>query len=200
MTNSWVDYIILTIFLFAMVSGFVQGFVAKVIGLLTLITAFIVATTFSSALANTFMSNGVMQGFLAKITNTVGSGATQTLTYIAIGVSFGLLFAATSLIGSVLGYVFSAAFQSGILGLGNRILGVCFGFAQGYLINLVLIFLVQFTPLSASAAWEKSALVPGFHPAVTWLSGIVSPAIADLKQKIGAKMQDVNSSLQNIAR
>lgn len=200
MTGSWVDYIIFLIFVFTIISGFVQGFVSKVIGLLTLVTAFIVATTFASALANVFMSHEMMQGFLSKITNTVGSGATQTLTYIAIGLSFGLLFAATSLIGSMLGYLFSAAFQSGILGLGNRVLGMCFGFVQGYLINLVIIFLVQFTPFSTSTAWQKSALVPGFQPAVTWLGEIVSPAIADLKKKLGTKLEDVNSSLKDITR
>lgn len=195
---NWVDYVFLAIFLFSMVSGFIRGFVSKAISLITLIAAFVVAITFASPLSNTIMNYPSVQNTLAQFSNTVGVNTTQPVTYLALGISFGLLFAATAMIGSILGLLIGAVFQTGILGIGNRIFGAIFGLVQGFLINLVIIFLVQLIPLSSQPWWQQSVIVGQFQPAVAWLGNIVSPALSNIKARIEPTLQNVNSTLQNI--
>lgn len=196
---NWVDYIILAIFLFSMLSGFIHGFISKIISLATLIAAFIISITFASPLANAFLSYPSVQNMLASVSSSVGVNATQPVSYLAIGISFGLLFAATVMVGSILSFLIGSAFKRGILGIGNRFLGAIFGLVQGFMLNLLLIFLVQLTPLSSETWWQHSALVGAFQPAVQWLGNLVSPVLSNLKAQFGQTLQDVNSSIQNIS-
>lgn len=196
---NWVDYVIIAIFLLTILSGFIQGFIKKVISLAALVAAFIIAITFSNPLATAFMSHPSVQNNLASVSSTTGVNATQPATYLALGISFGLLFAATVLVGTLLSYLIGAAFQTGILGIGNRLLGAIFGLVQGFLINLVLIFILQLTPLTNQSWWQQSTFVGSFQPAVQWLGNVVSPTLSNLKEKFGQTLQNINSSIQNIS-
>ncbi|MFW8696320.1 CvpA family protein, partial [Mesorhizobium japonicum] len=81
------------------------------------------------------------------------------VSYAALAISFGLLFAGTVIAGSIVGYVLNIAFQTGILGFGNRILGAGFGLCRGFIICLVIIFVVQLTPLGSEPWWHQSQIV-----------------------------------------
>lgn len=193
---NWVDYIILAIFFFSILSGFGRGFVREVVSLVTLIAAFVIAILFSNALALAFTSSAPVQNAVTQASSAIGMNAAQPVSYLALGISFGVLFAGTVIVGSLIGYFLNVAFQTGILGIGNRILGAGFGFCRGFLINLVIIFVVQLTPFGSSPSWGQSQLVRSFQPAVVWLGGVVSPALSNLKAKFGQTLQDVNSSIQ----
>lgn len=194
---NWVDFIILAIFFFSMAAGFGRGFVKEMVSLATLIVAFIVAATFASPLAHFFTSSAPIQSAVSQASNAIGADTAQPVSYAALGISFALLFAGTVVVGALIGYLLNIAFQTGILGLGNRLLGGVFGLCRGFLINLVLIFLIQLTPMAANAWWQQSQLVGSFQPAVQWLGDFVAPGVANLKARFGSTMQDVNSSLQN---
>jgi len=189
MTLNWVDYSILGIFLLSILSGFWRGLVRELISLLILAAAFIVATMFASTLAASFTQAPMVQGTLGQAAATVGMSASQPVSYVAIGFSFALLFAGTLLAGALLGYFLNMAFQMGILGIGNRFLGGIFGFVRAYIINVVLIFLVQLTPFSAETVWKDSKGVAFFTPSVQWLAGIVSPNVARIESKFGQYMK-----------
>ncbi|MBA3660659.1 MAG: CvpA family protein [Gammaproteobacteria bacterium] len=195
---NWVDYIILIIFFFSILTGLARGFVREIISLITLIAAFIVAIVFSNPLAQAFTSSPTVQNVVTQASTSIGMNTTQPVSYLALGLSFGLLFAGTVLVGSIIGYFANAAFQAGVLGIGNRLFGGVFGLIRGYIINLVLIFLVQMTPLSAEAWWQQSKLVAAYQPSVVWLGGVVSPSLANLKAKFGETFQGATSTLKDL--
>ncbi|MHB1220482.1 MAG: CvpA family protein [Gammaproteobacteria bacterium] len=194
---NWVDYVFLIIFFFSIVSGMARGFVKEIVSLITLIAAFVVAILFASPLAAVFTSSPSVQNAVNQASNAISVNTAQPVSYVAIAISFALLFAGTVIIGAILSSILNIAFQSGILGLGNRILGGVFGLVRGFIVNLVIIFVVQLTPISDESWWQQSQVVGQYQPAVQWLANIVSPGLASLKEKFGNVVQDVDSSLQN---
>lgn len=195
---NWVDYIFLAIFLFSILGGLSRGFVKEVISFAALIAAFIIAALFSQHLANVFTSSSSVQNVVSQASSAIGTSAAKPVSYLALGLSFAILFAGTIIAGSIISYFINVAFQTGVLGVGNRLLGGVFGLCRGFLINLVIIFLVQLTPFSDAASWRQSQIVSSYQPAVQWLAGIVSPSLANLKEKIGQTLQNVNSQIQNL--
>lgn len=193
---NWVDYVFLAIFFFSMMAGFGRGLVREVVSLATLIAAFVVAIMFSNALATAFTSSAPVQNVVSQASSAIGMNTAQPVSYLALGISFAVLFAGTVIAGSIISYFLNIAFQTGILGFGNRILGGVFGLGKGFLITLVIIFVVQLTPFSSNTAWQQSQLVGNFQPAVQWLGNIVSPTLSNLKARFGQTFQDVNSSIQ----
>jgi len=196
---NWVDYIILAIFFFSILAGFGRGFVREIIGLITLFASFIIAAIFSNQLAMRFTHSAGVQHAVNQASSTIGVDTSQPVSYMAIGISYTLLFAGTYIVGSLIGYFMNMAFQWGVLGLANRFFGAVFGAIRGFILNLVLIFLVQLTPVSTQAAWQHSQLVVAFQPAVLWLANIVSPSLANLKERMGNTLQNMDSSIKGMS-
>lgn len=196
---NWVDYVFLIIFFFSIVSGMARGFVKEIASLITLIAAFVVAILFASPLASVFTNSASVQNAVSQASNAINLNTAQPVSYVAIAISFALLFAGTVIIGAILSSILNVAFQTGILGLGNRILGGVFGFVRGFIVNLVIIFVVQLTPIADESWWQQSQVVGQYQPAVQWLANIVSPGLASLKEKFGNVVQDVDATLQNSA-
>lgn len=195
---NWVDYIFLAIFFLSTLAGLARGFVKEIISLITLIAAFIVAIMFSNALATAFTSSPSVQNAMSQATTAIGVNTAQPVSYLALGISFALLFAGTVIAGAIIGSIMNIAFQTGILGLGNRLLGAIFGLCRGFIINLVIIFLVQLTPFSSQQSWQQSHIVASYQPAVIWLGNVVSPSLSNLKTKFGETFQNVNSQIQDM--
>lgn len=181
---NWVDYTILAILFLSVLAGLMRGLVRELISLATLIAAFIIASMFASPLAVAFTSSSSVQNAMHH-----ASSADQSVSYMAISVSFAVLFAGTLLAGAILGFFLSLAFRTGVLGFGNRLLGGVFGLARGFLLDLVLIFIVQLTAWSDQPTWQQSQLVAAFQPAVQWVGDVVSPSLAHLKEKYGSTLQ-----------
>ncbi|TAK74305.1 MAG: CvpA family protein [Gammaproteobacteria bacterium] len=196
---NWVDYAILGVFFLSTLAGFGRGFVKEMISLSTLIAAFFVASKFSNSLAASFASSSTVQNAMGGMGDTMGQVASQSVPYVALGVSFLVLFVGTIIFGSLIGFFINMAFQAGILGIGNRLLGAIFGLARGFIINLVLVFIVQLTPASEHASWQQSQMVHTLQPSVQWLNGIVSPGLAHLKATVGQQLQGVGSQVQDVS-
>lgn len=194
---NWIDYIILLIFFFSIIAGFIRGFVKEVVSLITLVAAFVIATMFSNALAQLFTGHPSVQNAVNQATTSLGVDTAQPVSYIALGISFALLFAGTIIVGMIVSFFLNFAFKSGVLGIGNRLLGGIFGLVRGYIINLALIFVVQLTPLGTQASWSQSQFVNMYQPAVQWLGNIVSPSLANLKARFEQTIQNFGSQLQN---
>ncbi len=194
---NFIDIIVLIIFACSILFGLARGLISEVLSLATLVIAFLVAATFSSALATAITNTSVVQSLMSQATSATGINTAKPETYVALAISFGVLFAGTVIVGSIVKSLVNIAFQTGLLGLGNRLLGGVFGFAKGFLLNLVLIFIVQLTPLNAESWWQQSYFVHAFQPGVQWLGNIVSPALANLKAEAGQTLQSVTSQFQN---
>lgn len=193
---NWVDYIFLLIFFFSIIAGFARGLIREVISLVALVAAFIIAILFSSPLGYSIVNSNIVQNIINHAQASTGVNATTPAIYVAIALSFGVLFAAVVLLGAIVSFLIGIAFRSGILGIGNRILGAGFGFVRGLIINLVIIFVVQLTPVGASASWVESSIVRSYQPAVQWLGTIVSPALQNLEQRFYSTLQNVESQMQ----
>lgn len=196
---NWVDFIFLAIFFFSMIAGFTRGFVKEMVSLASLIAAFVIAISFSSALASYLSNLSFMRDVVSQSSTAVGVDTAAPISYVLIGVSFAILFSGTVMIGSIIGFFLNTAFATGILGFGNRILGGLFGLIRGYILNLVIIFVIQLTPLGTQAAWHQSKVVQAYQPAVLWLGGLVSPSLANLKNKLGETFHEMSDQIQGAA-
>lgn len=195
---NWVDYIFLGVIFLSVLTGFGRGLVKEVVSLATLIAAFVVAILFASKLSVYFTSSSMVQNMVAQTSSAIGVSTETAVSYVAIGISFAILFSVTAIIGSIIGSILNSLFQVGLLGVGNRLLGAAFGVARGLLISLVIVFVVQLTPLSGETWWQKSQLVAKFQPGVVWLGNVVSPALSGLKNKFSGTVNDMGSSFEGV--
>lgn len=186
---NWVDYVILALFAFSIISGFRRGLVKEVVSLITLIAAIVIAAMFATKLAGAMTGTQAVQDVTNQAVNVVGSEASKTVSYAAIGLSFGALFAGTVLVGSLIGYLFNLAFTVGVLDAGNRIFGAAFGLCRAFLITLAFIFILQMTAVTNHNAWKQSLLIEQYQPAVKLLGDAITPHLTELKTKAGAMMQ-----------
>lgn len=196
---NWVDYVILAIFLISILAGFSRGLAKELISLITLVVAVVVASMFATTLAASWMSSPSVQNAVGDASNSiaVNSGAvSQTVSYAAVGLSFAVIFAGTILAGAILGFFINLALNSGVLGIGNRLLGAFFGLGRGFLLNLVLIFVLQLTAVGKQPWWLESVCVQQYQPAVAWLGAVVSPHLEMLREKAVETVQNVSGQLQ----
>jgi membrane protein required for colicin V production len=196
-TLNVIDILILAIFFISIIIGLGRGLVSEILSLVTLIAAFVIAILFTNSLAAYFTNTAVMQHAVSTTTAAAGADTTQPMSYMTLGISFAMLFAATIIVGGLIKMLLNAIFQIGILGFGNRILGGIFGAIRGVLFCLALIFLVQLSPLAKETWWTQSQLVPRFQPAVVKLGDIVSPQLASLKDTFNKKTDDLSSELKS---
>lgn len=197
---NWVDYVILAIFLISILAGFSRGLAKELISLITLVVAVVVASMFATTLAASWMSSPSVQNAVGDASNSiaVNSGAvSQTVSYAAVGLSFAVIFAGTILAGAILGFFINLALNSGVLGIGNRLLGAFFGLGRGFLLNLVLIFVLQLTAVGKQPWWLESVCVQQYQPCVAWLGAVVSPHLEMLREKAVETVQNVSGQLQS---
>ena len=199
---NWVDYVVIGIFLLSILAGFGRGLAKELISLITLVIAVVVASIFATTLAASWTSSPSVQSAVSDAANSISidSGAvSQTVSYAAVGLSFALIFAATILLGAIIGFFINMALSVGVLGIGNRLFGGLFGLGRGFIFNLVLIFVLQLTAVSHQLWWQQSYFVAQYQPAVAWLGTMVSPQLEKLKEKAAETVQSVTAPAQDAA-
>jgi membrane protein required for colicin V production len=193
---NWVDYSIVSVFAVSIMAGLMRGLVREVISIVSWFAAVVVASMFSSRLAATFTSDPSVQSALTDASTSMGVNAAQPVSYFAIGISFVILFVGTLIIGSLINYFLSRAAEFQGISFVNRALGAVFGFARGFLLNLVIMFLIQLSPLGQQAFWKQSQFVQSFQPAIVWLANVVQPGLEGIKAKMDQTLQNVGSQVQ----
>src|SRR3990167_4123813 len=189
---NWIDYLVLAIILWSIIAGFMRGLVKEIVSLITLVAAGIIAIIFANPLANWIASASYAQSLISSMSTHLGVDTVQSVSYIILGLSYIILFLAVLIIGAVIGSSISYAVAATGIGIINRILGGLFGMIRGVVIVIVIMFLVELTPL-VGPAWAQSQFANSFQPAVNWLASLVSPKLADLKAKISQTMDSVGS-------
>jgi membrane protein required for colicin V production len=198
-----VDFLVLIIFALSILAGMMRGFLKEAISVASWIAAAFVASTFANPLAARF-SGAASQAAQSAAGSSVNVG--QSITVLAIGISFIVLFVLTLFVGSIIGYLFSGAASSTGLGFFNRILGAGFGFARGYIMVIVFMFVCELTPIGAQPAWGQSTFVQSFQPTVKWFSDWVQPGLQSLESMGSAAYQrvtggagsSVTNAIQNV--
>lgn len=195
---NWVDYIILGVFFFSILAGLMRGIVKEVLSILTWVAAFVIASMFSDRLASVFTQSNSAQSVISQASTTVGVDASQSVSMVSLGLSFVCLFLVTLIVGSLITNIISRAVDSAGIGLANRLFGSVFGLIRGFLINLMIVFVVQLTAFDQESWWREAKLVPIFQPAAQWLGQVVHPGFETLKSKVGQTFQGARQSVGHL--
>lgn len=170
-----IDYVVLFILLFSMILGIKRGFAKEVVALITWIAAFVVSSLFATDVAGLFTSHS------AQTSEVAGASSASLL---ALGVSYLLLFIGTLLCGQFVEYLVSYAIEGRGISVVNRIFGAIFGFARGWFLILLVMFVVSLTAISNQDLWKESKMVVAFTPAVHTLTDIANPYLTVLQNKM----------------
>jgi len=198
MTFNWVDYVFLAIFIISAVGGLLRGGVREIISLITWIAAFVIAGLFAKPLALAFSSSDSAQSAITQASSGVANMATSgQVSMLALGVSFTALFFGTILVGALIGFLLNRVVEGAGISIFNRLFGVVFGLGRGYLISLLIVFIVQLSPVSEQAYWLESSMVKTFQPAVKWLADKVQPNMESFKSKMGQTLDKITSGVEN---
>lgn len=194
-----IDILIIGIIFLSALIGFGRGFFREILSLVSLIAAVIVANMFANALAQYFTSSATVQGVITQTNASVGVDTSQSVSYVAFSISYGVLFFGTLLAGSLLSFILNTAFQATFLGFGNRFLGALFGFLRGLIFSIVLVFLLQLSPLGQQPWMKQSKLVATLQPAISWIAKIVSPALNNIKDRLNKTVDQIGGSAQSLS-
>ena len=200
MAFNWVDYALLAVFFISILGGLFRGGVKEIMSLLTWIAAFIIASLFAKPLANAFAGSEGTQSVISSASKgALDMSASTQVSLFGLGVSFIVLFFGTIIIGALLGYLANRVVEAGGISIFNRFLGGIFGLVRGYLINLLIVFLVQLTAVAEQPYWTQSSLVRTFQPTVKWLGNKVQPGFESLKSRVGQTLEGIKSGTENSA-
>lgn len=190
---NWVDYIVLAILFFSTLVGLSRGVVKEVISIATWVAAFFVASVFATPVANYFSSSPQAQ----SVISSAGSGASAPITWLAYGLSFIGLFIITMIAGAIINSVMSRAVEVSGISFANRLLGALFGMIRGFLLNIMMMFLLQLIPsVMQQTWWTQSVFVNTLQPEVQWLASVAQPGLQTLKSQAGQMLQNINTNVQ----
>ena len=161
---TWIDIIIIAIFLFSTIVAFFKGFVRSVISLITWIAAIGLALTQAEQVAMLLPES--------MDTLSLPLGDRDYGSNVRVGVAFILIFIGVLLLGGLVNFVFGQIMQAQNLKGMDRALGMLFGLIRASAIVVILIMLTSaFTTLQESAAWKDSLLISPFESAAQWTVG-----------------------------
>ena len=150
---NWADWVVVAIIAISSLISLKRGFVREAISLLTWVAAFVVARLFTDQLSS----------LLASSIDTPSA---------RVVAAFVLLFVATlfagALINNLIGVLIKATGLSGT----DRVLGMGFGMARGALLVVVLVALLDMTPVQQDRWWVESRLIPHFTLMEEWTRGL----------------------------
>jgi membrane protein required for colicin V production len=194
MAYTWIDYLIIVILILSMLVGLRRGFIREAISLATVIAAFIIAIKFSGPFANWLGDSAGAQSVVQSLAGIFGEASvSDALALITLGLSFFVLFVLTMIAGEIINRMASGATLIPGLGLVDHLLGVGFGAIRGFLMCVVVLFLLNLTSVPQGDAWIQSQLQPKFQPSIIWLSNVVKPGLQIVKEKVGKALENVNS-------
>lgn len=146
----WIDYVIISIIGLSSLMSLKRGFISEVLSLMIWICTFYIVSHFYQYLSI----------YLIRFENT----------FIRQGISIGILFIVTLVVGAIINFFISSLVMStGLSGI-NRFLGICFGVLRGvFIVSFILFFLDVCTDFSHSVDWQNSLLIPKFSEIIIWL-------------------------------
>jgi membrane protein required for colicin V production len=189
MTYTWIDYLVIVVFILSALTGLRRGFIREAISLGTLVAAFIIASMFAGRFAdwlNNFAGAQSVVNGLAKLFGE--ANAQDALSLITLGLSFFILFVLTMIAGAIINRMASGVTMIPGLGMIDRFLGAVFGIVRGFLFSVAILFLLSLTSIPEGNAWTQSQLRPYFQSSIVWLSNIVKPGLQIVKDKLGETM------------
>lgn len=144
-----VDYGIISIIGISVLFGVLRGFVREALSLATWVVAAILGTLYCDEVGSLFTS-----------INIVG---------VRLLLAFILIVLVTLIVGGIISHLISKLIKSTRFGMTDRIIGLLFGFARGFVIIAIAVLMVKPSVIATKEMWKKSVLVPEFEPASVWI-------------------------------
>lgn len=162
------DYAIIAVIMISVVVSLVRGFFKELVSLIIWVLGFWVAIKFFRTFAvvlEPYLTNSIFRQF----------------------VSFSGIFVLVLILGSIFNYLLSFVIaKSGLSGT-DRLLGMVFGTARGFLLTAVVLLFLSATAFVQDQWWQRSVLIPHFQTSVDWLRGFIPQKITDITNSIKIK-------------
>lgn len=144
-----VDWAIVIIVAVSTLISLKRGLIKEALSLLTWIAAVIISRMFSGQLSY-------------LLTDFISAAQVRTV------VAYALLFVVTLILGAVVNRLIGEVVKLTGLSGADRMFGTLFGLARGMLIVLVMVALLNITPLVDDNWWRESFLIPHFLVVEQW--------------------------------
>ncbi|HRE30652.1 MAG TPA: CvpA family protein [Candidatus Berkiella sp.] len=149
MTIGTPDIIISGLIIVSILIGIVRGFIKELISLITWIVAIVLATMFTSELAEHM---------------------TFTKTpYIRLLCAFLLIFVGVVFVGAIFNYFIGTFVRKTPFSVADRVLGSIFGLFRGVVLLVILVLLGGLTFLPKESWWQTSYFIPRVQVLSLWL-------------------------------
>ena len=156
---NWADWAIVGILVLSALISIKRGFVKEALSLATWVAAVIVAMIFGERLA-------------VLLIDHIATPSVREL------VAFAVLFIATLLVGAMVSYLIGALVRITGLSGTDRLLGMLFGLARGFVIVMaLLIFLPGIIPVNQDIWWQESSLIPHFLEFEAWTRAVTGQVV-----------------------
>ncbi len=155
---NWADWTIIAIIAISSLFSLKRGFVKEALSLVTWVAALIVARLFSASMET------ILQPYLE----------TPSLRLIS---AFAILFIVTLIVGALVSQLIGMLVAATGLSGTDRVLGVGFGAARGFLLAVVLVALAGMTPAINDFWWRESKLIPHLVLMESWTRDVASDVI-----------------------
>ena len=159
---TWIDIIIVVIFLISTTIALLRGFVREAISIATWVAAIWLA-----------LSQSEQVSFLlpeAIDSASFSFGDKEYGNNIRVGIAFVLIMVGVLVFGALINFVLSQVMKAQILKGVDRMLGMVFGILRASVITVILIMTASaFTTLPESSTWKTSRLIKPFEKAAVWV-------------------------------
>lgn len=156
-----IDWAILAVLLISALISIKRGFVKEILSLISWMAAFVIARIFS----------GHLDVLLVQWIQTPSA---------RYGAAFGILFAVTLIIGSMLNHLVGELVRATGLAGTDRMFGIVFGVTRGLIMVTAAVYGLQMTAFSQDPWWLESNLIPHFELMVSWSKNILPGATQSL--------------------
>lgn len=155
----WADWAIIGILVLSALISIKRGFVKEALSLATWVAAVIIAIIFADRLA-------------VLLEDHIATPSVRELA------AFALLFIVSLLVGALVSYLIGALIRvTGLTGT-DRLLGMLFGLARGFVIVMaILIFLPGIIPIDQDPWWHESKLIGHFLQFESWARTTTSQTV-----------------------
>lgn len=159
---TWIDILILGVFLVSMLIGAWRGLVREVIAITIWIAAFWLASIYAEPLS--VLLPDLIDG------TTFALNTPEYVSNLRVIVAFVLIVIAVFVIGGVINLILKKLMSVLVLRGTDRMLGLLFGLARACAIMIALVLgAAAFTALPTSATWQESNFVRPFEQAAIWV-------------------------------
>lgn len=160
---TWVDWLLVGILALSGAISFKRGFVKESLSLAIWAAAFFIASTFSPLLAPLLLEY-------------IEAASLRQMA------AFAILFVLTLVTGGGVNYLISTLIQATGLTGTDRMLGVIFGVARGWIIVMLLvIYLPKLLPVKEDLWWQQSLLIPYFEQFQNTFDQLTTAVVSAIK-------------------